>query len=292
MPVKTLSLNILTIAPLLGAFVVLFLLGILFPLRRATRPLVRRLVTNIIISALAIITGSVLVRPVATALIERLSPTGGIGILQWISCPRPSAFGIGFLLMDLTFYWWHRANHRFGLLWRFHNVHHVDLDLDVTTSFRFHFGEIILSTGFRTLQVIVVGMPLVVYMFYDLIFVMATMFHHSNVCLPIRLERVVNWVIVTPRMHGIHHSVVKKETDANDSVIFRWWDMINGSLRLGVPQSQVVVGVAGYRGPETEAIGPLLAMPFKEQRNYWRFPDGTRPERQGEQDSSTRRLVA
>ena len=292
MPVKTLSLNVLTMVPLAGTFVVLFLLGILFPLRRATRPLVRRLITNIIISALAIIIGIVLVRPVATALIERLSPTGGIGILQWFSCPRPIAFGVGFLLMDLTFYWWHRANHRFGLLWRFHNVHHVDLDLDVTTSFRFHFGEIILSTGFRALQVIVIGMPLVVYMLYDIIFVIATMFHHSNVRLPIRLERVLNWVIVTPRMHGIHHSVVKQETDANYSVIFRWWDIIHGSLRLGVPQSQVVVGVAGYRGPETEAIGPLLTMPFKGQRDYWRFPDGTRPERQGAQDSSTRRLVA
>ena len=292
MPDRISGTNLLTIGLLAGIFLLLLILGILFPLRRATRPLARRLVTNILISALAFLIGSMIVRPAATALIGWPTATGGIGILNWMSWPLSVTFVVGFLLMDLSFYWWHRVNHCFGLLWRFHNVHHVDLDLDVTTSFRFHFVEMVYSTGFRVLQVIIIGMPLPVYLAYDLVFVVATMFHHSNVRLPIRLERVLNWVIVTPRMHGIHHSVVRGETDSNYSVIFRWWDMIHRSLRLGIPQNEVVVGVAGYRGSETEAVGQLMVMPFREQRDYWRFPDGTRPEREGEQDASTGSLAA
>jgi sterol desaturase/sphingolipid hydroxylase (fatty acid hydroxylase superfamily) len=289
---RFLQTGIFTAGLLAGIFILLLLLGRLFPLRRATRPLARRLPANLMISALAFLVGSVLVRPAATALIGWPASTGGIGILRWSPLPTPVTFCAGFLLMDLSFYWWHRANHRFGLLWRFHNVHHVDLDLDVTTSFRFHFGEMTYSTAFRALQVLVIGMPLAVYLAYDMVFVVATMFHHSNVRLPIGLERALNWVIVTPRMHGIHHSVVGAELNSNYSVIFRWWDMMHRSLRVNVPQSQVVVGVAGYRGAETEAVGVLMAMPFREQRDYWHFPDGTQPQRRQVQDTSAWSLAA
>ena len=98
---------------------------------------------------------------------------------------------VGILWMDLTFYYWHRFNHLRPLLWRFHNVHHVDPDLDVTTSFRFHFGEILYSTPFRLLQVGLLGVSPATYLLYEFLFNCATLFEHSNVRLPLALERLL-----------------------------------------------------------------------------------------------------
>jgi len=176
--------------------------------------------------------------------------------------------------MDLTFYWWHRANHVYPLLWRFHNVHHVDPDLDVTTSFRFHFGETFYSTLFRVVQVGLAGIVPFTYLVYEFFFNVATMFHHSNVRLPVGLERWLNKIIVTPRMHGVHHSAVGAETNSNYSVIFRWWDYLHRSLRLNIPQKEVVIGVPGYLLPHDNAVGRLIALPFTRQRPYWRWPSG------------------
>jgi sterol desaturase/sphingolipid hydroxylase (fatty acid hydroxylase superfamily) len=118
-------------------------------------------------------------------------------------------------MMDLTFYYWHRANRSISFFWRFHNVHHIDPDLDISTSFRFHFGEILYSLVFRAGQIYLLGIPLFTHLVYELVFQCATLFHHSNVRLPITFERSLNKIIVTPRMHGIHHSIVKDETNSN-----------------------------------------------------------------------------
>jgi sterol desaturase/sphingolipid hydroxylase (fatty acid hydroxylase superfamily) len=190
---------------------------------------------------------------------------------------------LGFLLLDLTIYYWHRINHTWPLLWRFHNVHHVDPDLDVSTSFRFHFGEILYSTVFRILQVGLVGVAPFTYVVYELVFQLGTMFHHSNLRLPVKLERWINRVLVTPRMHGVHHSAVGPETNSNYSVVFSWWDRLNRSLRLNIPQGQVIIGVPGYLRPQDNGFLALLALPFRRQRPYWRWPSGkaaVRPESQ------------
>ena len=150
--------------------------------------------------------------------------------------------------MDLTFYYWHRLNHTRPLLWRFHNVHHADPDMDVTTSFRFHWGEVLYSTVFRLLQVGLIGVSPLTYLVYEVVFNGATMFHHSNLRLPVAWERRLNRVFVTPRMHGVHHSAVGPETNSNYSVIFSWWDRLNRSLRLNVaPEGH------RHRGPRLSA---------------------------------------
>jgi sterol desaturase/sphingolipid hydroxylase (fatty acid hydroxylase superfamily) len=201
-------------------------------------------------------------------------------LLRIIPLPFTAEFILGFLLMDLTFYYWHRANHSIPFFWRFHNVHHVDPDLDVSTSFRFHFGEVLYSLGFRALQVYLLGISLLTYLVYELVFQCATMFHHSNVRLPITVERWLNKIIVTPRMHGIHHSIVKDETNSNFSVIFRWWDLMHGTLRLQVKQSDVVIGVPAYLEPQDNKFLNLLILPFRKQREYWRLSSGRQPERE------------
>jgi len=182
--------------------------------------------------------------------------------------------------MDFTFYWWHWANHRIPFLWRFHNVHHIDPDLDVTTSFRFHIIEILMSAGFRVLQVGIIGVQPVTYIIYEFVFTCSTMFHHSNIRLPIGLERFLISIFVTPRMHGIHHSIVREETNSNYSVIFSWWDYIHKSLRLNISQSEITIGVPAYIELSDNKVLRLLLLPFKRQREYWHMPDGKIPTRE------------
>lgn len=262
-----------------GVFVSLFVLERVFPLRRRTRSQARRFVTNLVITVAAFAVSALMIQPTAAAVMS-WPATRRFGLLSWLVLPPAAELAAGFVLMDLTFYYWHRLNHRVGLLWRLHNVHHVDLDLDVTTSFRFHFGEIALSTVFRAVQVAAIGLTPVIFAVYNAFFLAATMFHHSNLRLPIRLERAINRLIVTPRMHGIHHSIVLEEDNSNFGVIFMGWDWLHRTLRLNVPQSVVVVGVPAYTGAETEGVLSLLAQPFHCQRDDWRLPEGPRPHRE------------
>ena len=263
----------------LAIFLVLFCLEALRPLRRPKRAWGPRWVLNGAVTALAFITGAFTVRPVALGAAAWIAGQG-FGLLHLLP-PLPfwARLAAGVLLMDLTFYYWHRLNHTWPLLWRFHNVHHLDPDLDLSTSFRFHFGEVLYSTAFRLLQVGLLGVLPVTYLTYEVLFNCATMFHHSNVRLPVRLERLVNKVLVTPRMHGVHHSVVAREAYSNYSVVFSLWDRLHRSLRLNVKQAEVVIGVPGYLLPRDNRLFPLLTLPFTGQRRYWRWPSGKASQR-------------
>ena len=149
-----------------------------------------------------------------------------------------------------------------ALLWRFHNAHHIDPDLDVSTAVRFHPVEIGYSAAFRAVQVLVIGGPVWVFVAYETVFQFATLFHHSNVRFPIRIERWLNFILVTPRMHGIHHSEEFDETNFNWSSVFSWWDRLHRTLRLNVSQSIIDIGIAGYSLPHDNTVRATLAMPF------------------------------
>jgi len=254
--------------------VVLFVLERVRPLRDRTRNPWRRVAVNGAVTALAFGTGFLVVRTAAVNTAEWTS-ANHFGLLNMLPIPTWLHFATGFLLLDLTFYYWHRINHQIPILWRFHNVHHVDPDLDVTTSFRFHFGEVLYSVIFRVLQVGLLGVSLLTLAVFELVFQCVTAFHHSNFQIPVRVERWINRVLVTPRMHGIHHSDVRDETNSNYSVIFRWWDALHRTLRLGIPQAAVRIGVPAYREFEDNRIRNLLSSPFRKQKEYWRRLDGT-----------------
>jgi sterol desaturase/sphingolipid hydroxylase (fatty acid hydroxylase superfamily) len=267
--------------PLIAAaiFMVLFLLERFFPLRKTTRSLIARLLVNLVIAISTFIAAVGLVQPAARWALG-WSANKGFGLVHLVALPSPLEFALSFLFMDLAFYYWHVANHRVPFLWRFHNVHHIDPDLDVSTAFRFHFGEIVLSTGFNLLQLSVIGPSAWAFAAYQLVFQAEVIFHHSNLRLPIDLERLLNRALVTPRMHGIHHSQVQRENNSNFGTVFPWWDRLHRTLRVNIPQDEVVVGIPGYSLPEDNAIWNTLLMPFREQRDYWRQPDGTPVERQ------------
>ena len=154
---------------LAAVYVALLIVETQFPLREAKRPKPKRFLINVGLSGLALGTGVYIVAPVALALATRSAETS-FGLLNALSLPPTLKFILGFLAMDLTFYYWHRANHVFPIFWRFHNVHHVDQDLDVSTSLRFHFGEVFYSVVFRALQVSLLGISVFTYLVYEVSF--------------------------------------------------------------------------------------------------------------------------
>ncbi len=272
----------MTAAVIVAIFVAMFVLERIFPLRHSTRVTIARLIVNGVVTALAFATAALLVRPAVDTFLAR-NAEQPFGLIHIFDMPAWLKAIIAFLLMDLAFYYWHLLNHKVPLLWRFHNVHHTDPDLDVSTGFRFHFGEVALSAVFRVVQVVVIGMSIWTFAIYEIVFQANTLFHHSNMRLPIGFERVLNRLLVTPRMHGIHHSQVRNETNSNYSVVLPWWDWLHRTVRLNIPQSQVNVGIAGYARPEDNRIWHLITLPFRRQRDYWRGADGTEPKR----DAST-----
>lgn len=273
--------------PILGVvFVVLFILETKFGLRRRVQNRWTRIWINGRVSAIAFILLRFMFLPVMVWLAVK-NQFWHVGLNYLYELPAWIEAAIAFMLLDYLNYLWHILNHKIPLLWRFHNVHHTDLDLDVTTALRFHFGELITSVPFRGAAVLLTGASPVLVIFYELLFEAATAFHHSNMRLPFRIEKLVNYLIVTPRMHGIHHSIVQRETNSNYSVIFNFWDKLHRTLRLNIPQQDIIIGVPGYRKADELVFFKLLLLPFRKQKE-WRSPDGTVPERASHPEKNSR----
>jgi sterol desaturase/sphingolipid hydroxylase (fatty acid hydroxylase superfamily) len=191
--------------------------------------------------------------------------------------PFPLHVALALVLLDYTLYVWHVLVHRVPLLWRFHLVHHVDLDLDASTALRFHFGELTLSIPWRAAQVLGIGVPPAALTSWQNALLVSILFHHSNVELPVDIERVIARVFVTPRMHGIHHSMVPGETNSNWSSGLTLWDWLHGSLRLNVRQRDITIGVPAYREPRDVTLERSLELPFVTQRPWRLLPGDGEP---------------
>lgn len=266
-------------APLVvGAFGLLVWLEGRRPLRRAVEPKLRREARNLAVAAVSAAALRVTEKPVAdalTGLVERRR----WGLLKLTGMPAWLEVALAIVLLDYTLYLWHVLVHRVPFLWRFHVVHHIDLDLDASTALRFHFSELVLSVPWRAGQILLIGVsPLALSAWQTFLF-LSILFHHSNVELPVELERRLNPFVVTPRMHGIHHSIVKEETNSNWSSGLTVWDRLHGTLKLGVPQEKITVGVPAYRDPGEIGLTEILKMPFGEERPTWQLPGGGTPER-------------
>jgi sterol desaturase/sphingolipid hydroxylase (fatty acid hydroxylase superfamily) len=259
-------------------FGVLLLLEYLRPLRRRVEAKVPRLARNLTVS----LVGAAVVQLVEIPLIMPLSSVverRGWGILNLFQLPMWAEVMLAVILLDYTLYIWHVLTHRVPLLWRFHLVHHVDLDLDASTALRFHFGELLLSVPWRAAQVVVIGVSPVSFLVWQGFVFLSVLFHHSNVALPFKLERWVVRLVVTPRMHGIHHSIVREETDSNWSSGLTVWDWLHGTLKLNVPQREIIIGVPAYREREEVTVGKILLMPFRREKPAWQLPHDRQPAR-------------
>lgn len=187
------------------------------------------------------------------------------GVTRFIPAPGWLRMFIAVLLLDYSLYVWHILTHRVSFLWRFHLVHHVDLDLDASTGLRFHAGELALSVPWRVAQIAAIGVTPGALVAWQTLTLASVLFHHSNSRLHPALEAVLTWLLVTPRMHAIHHSIDPAQTNSNFSSGLAIWDRLHGTLRLDAQADEVTIGVAGYRDPLTLGIGRVLGLPFSAQ---------------------------
>jgi len=262
----------------LGAFGLLLWLERRRPLRPAVESKTTRVARNLGMAAAGALALQLTEKPVTgllTALVERRH----WGVLKRARLPVWMEVPLAVMLLDYTLYLWHVLAHRVPWLWRFHLVHHVDLDLDVSTGLRFHFGELALTVVWRAGQIVLIGVsPLSLSVWYTALF-LSVMFHHSNVRLPMATEKWLNRFIVTPRMHGIHHSIIRDEANSNWSSGLTLWDRLHGTLKLDIPQEEVTIGVPAYREPEEVTLPKILEMPFGHERPAWLWPGDGQPVR-------------
>ncbi len=248
------------------------------PLRGEVEPKLRREGRNLAIAAVGAAALQIAERPI-TETLTRLVEQRKWGLLKRAHLPRWIETPLAVVLLDYTLYVWHVLTHRVPLLWRFHVAHHIDLDLDASTALRFHFGELALSVPWRAGQIVLIGISPVALSVWQGLLLLSIMFHHSNLRLPIDFERRLSRIIVTPRMHGIHHSIIEEEANSNWSSGLTIWDRLHGTLRLNVPQDEITVGSPAYRDPEEVKLKEVLALPFREQRPSWELPDDGKPVR-------------
>lgn len=238
------------------------------PLRIATQPKLARDLRN---GGLALMSAAVLCvfQGPLTGPLTRAVERRRWGLLKIVRLPGWLELPLAVALMDYSLYAWHVWTHK-GPLWRFHQAHHVDLDMDASTAVRFHFGEMAASVPYRLAQIALIGVGPRAFSVWQTFLMTCIGFHHSNLELPPWLERLIAPVLVTPRNHGIHHSTVREETDSNWSSGLTVWDRLHGTLRLDISQDGIIIGVPAWRDPSELDLGGVVAMPFGPQRYSWR----------------------
>ena len=256
---------------LLGASVAFVTLGVVVylenrrPLRRRVESKLVRDARNLAVAGITAIVLSVVETPV-TSRLTKLVQKRKWGLLKFIRLPRWLEIPLAIVLLDYTLYVWHVLTHRLPFLWRFHIVHHIDLDLDASTALRFHFAEMIVSVPWRAAQIVVIGVSPLAFTAWQAFLFPSILFHHSNVRLPKDVEKFLSYLIVTPRIHGIHHSIVEEETNSNWSSGLAIWDRLHGTLKTDVPQDKIIIGVPTYREPDEVGLTKIMKMPFEEQK--------------------------
>ncbi len=261
-----------------GTFATLLWLEHRRPLRRQTESKLIRNMRNLAMVAVSAMTIWLIERPVASALAQFVEHEQW-GLVQYLQGPAWLNVVLSVLLLDYTLYLWHVLTHKVPVLWRFHRVHHADLDLDASTALRFHCMEMMLSVPWRAAQVLAIGVAPLTLAIWQTATLLAILLHHSNVEIPLYIERWLCRFIVTPRMHGIHHSMIREEANANWSTIFAFPDYLHRTRKLNVPQQAVTIGVPAYRDPQELTLAKIMAMPFGKQRPTWQLPGDGSPER-------------
>jgi len=183
------------------------------------------------------------------------------GLLNQLSLPNWQEALIAVLLFDAWTYWWHRFNHVIPFFWRFHRVHHSDPKMDVTTSNRFHIGEICLSSIIRIPLIMLFGAELWHIALYEALMFPVVQFHHANIGLPPKLDRFLRIFIVTPHMHKVHHSRYHKETNSNYTSMLSIWDRVFGSFRLSKDPSTIQFGLKHFDDDNKQSVLGMLATP-------------------------------
>jgi sterol desaturase/sphingolipid hydroxylase (fatty acid hydroxylase superfamily) len=214
-----------------------------------------------------------------TAVTRLLAPAGAVsfamlaqahqwGLFNSVALPTWVKVLVSLLFLDLAIYFQHRVFHYVTALWRFHRMHHADLDVDVTTGARFHPIEILLSLGIKLLVILPLGAPPLSVLIFEIGLNASSMFNHSNVRIPWRLDRLLRWVVVTPDMHRVHHSILRPETDSNFGFNFPWWDKLFRTYRVEpeAGHEAMTIGIEQFRDPKELVLTRMLMQPFRKEK--------------------------
>lgn len=245
----------------IGAFTVLYLLENKRPLRRQTKSKEIETLRNLTIASSSAMVLNYLEKP-ATDKLTKFVEEKRFGLLKLFRLPRFIETALAVVLLDYTLYLWHVLTHKISFLWRFHKIHHADLDLTASTAIRFHFGEIAISVLFRTGQILIIGVsPNALKIWQTLLFA-SIFFHHSNIKLPKDFEETLQKIMMTPRLHGIHHSAEEDEMNSNWSSGLTVWDFLHGTFRNDVAKSEITIGVKDLLAEDDVTLKKMLVEPF------------------------------
>ncbi|MFN8604144.1 MAG: sterol desaturase family protein [Candidatus Binatia bacterium] len=203
--------------------------------------------------------------PTAAVGLAVVGEARGFGLLHALALPWWLAVVVSVLLLDLAIYLQHVLFHAVPALWRLHRMHHADLEFDVTTGSRFHPLEILLSMVVKLGVVAALGPPAVAVLIFEVLLNATSMFNHGNVMLPVHVDRRLRWLVVTPDMHRVHHSIVRQETDSNFGFNVPWWDRLLGTYRAAPAAGQdgMTIGIEQFRDIRELRLGRMLLQPFR-----------------------------
>ena len=246
---------------LVGMLVLLYFLEGIFPFYEGRKERVNHGMKNIGLGILNSLVIAVLFTA-ALFFIEDYTKTNNFGILNQFNLSLLWSAIIAIVLFDSWMYAWHVMNHKIPFLWRFHLVHHTDTQVDATSALRFHTLEIIFSTLGRLGIIIIFGLSLWHILLYEIILLPVITFHHSNVRLPEKLDKVYRLVFVSPHMHRIHHSDINIETDSNYTSVFSIWDRLFKTFRLREDPKKIIQGINPFKDRKWATFKAMLKLPF------------------------------
>jgi sterol desaturase/sphingolipid hydroxylase (fatty acid hydroxylase superfamily) len=234
------------------------------PRRRPACSMFKRWSSNLAIALL----NTALIRillPAAAITLALMATRHGWGLLNYLHLPAWLIVAASVILLDLTIYLQHVMFHAVPAFWRIHRMHHADLDFDVTTGIRFHPFEIVLSMLIKLAAVAALGTPAVAILVFEVVLNGTSMFNHGNVRIPARLERVLRWLLVTPEMHRVHHSIVVAETNSNFGFNLSCWDRLLGTYRQNpaAGHEAMTIGIDQFRGQRELWLDRMLSQPFR-----------------------------
>jgi sterol desaturase/sphingolipid hydroxylase (fatty acid hydroxylase superfamily) len=240
-------------------------LEILWPRRQLHHSKSKRWLNNFSLSFVNTFLIAIII-PVAGVTAAQLAAEKGWGLLNYFQTVSWISFLAYLLIFDLTIYWQHRLYHRFNLLWRLHRVHHTDLDYDVSTGIRFHPLSILISTTIKLFLIVAMGPPAIAVLISEILLNATSMFNHSNVKIPTKLDVALRYFLVTPDMHRVHHSVEHAEHNKNFGFNFPWWDRIFASYQAQplTGHEEMELGIEGYSERQSISLNTLLLQPFYE----------------------------
>jgi len=203
--------------------------------------------------------------PVLAVGFALLAEERGWGLLNSVELPFSLTLVVSLLVLDLAIYLQHVLFHAAPALWRLHRVHHADLEFDVTTGLRFHPVEILLSMGIKLAVVAALGPPAIAVLVFEVLLNATSMFSHSNVRIPLGLDRILRWIVVTPDMHRVHHSIHANETNSNFGFNLPWWDRLLGTYRAQPRDGHegMTIGIEQFRTPRDLWLDRMLIQPLR-----------------------------